>query len=97
MDKKVVGLASVLAISPLAAAHGAVPAQPTARANAYAELLSPIPNAAEALKAANAAAPEKTAAKIELAQYNGAYHHHHHHHWRRYYHHHHHHHHHHWQ
>ncbi len=96
MDKKIVGLASVLAVSSPAAAQAAAPAQPTSRASAYAALLNPIPNATEALKAADAAAREKAPAKIELAQYYYHHHHHHHHHqwWRRRYHHHHHHHHH---
>ncbi|WP_298422330.1 hypothetical protein [Rhodoblastus sp.] len=89
MDRKAAGLAGVLAVSSLAAAHAAVPAQPTSRANAYAELLKPIPNAAEALKAADAAAREqasqqKAPVKVQLAQYwgngGGYYHHHHHHH-----------------
>jgi 4-hydroxyphenylpyruvate dioxygenase-like putative hemolysin len=91
MDKKIAGLASVLAVSSVAAAaHAAVPAPATSRANAYAELVRPIPNAAEALKSADAAARDRTSrengeATVQLAQYWGDgggyyYHHHHHHH-----------------
>jgi hypothetical protein len=96
MDKKVAGLAGVLTVSSFAAAHAAVPAQTAvpaqaiSRANAYAELLKPIPNAAEELKKADAAtqaqaSQRKAEAKVQLAQYWGGdggyyYHHHHHHH-----------------
>ena len=90
MDKKTAGLASVLAVSSMAAAQAAIPARPVSRAAAYAGLLKPIANAAEALKAADAAARDQASrpngeAKVQLAQYWGDgggyyYHHHHHHH-----------------
>jgi hypothetical protein len=111
MDKKIAGLAGALAIAAVTPGEAATPEQPLSRANAYAELLKPIPNAAAELKAAEAAELEKAAAeqaapRTQLAQYWGYdgyyYHHHHHHHhdgyWRRrryYYYYHHHHHHHH--
>ena len=108
MDRKTLGL--VGAISSLAAV-GAIGAQaasgprPVARAQSYAELLDPIPNAVERLALVNSQA-EPDGARLIDAQYypDGpvAHHHHHHHHtyyrrhWRRrHYHHHHHHHHHH--
>ena len=99
MDKNIIGLlggASALALVGGAASAG--PAKPLTPARTYAELLDPIPNAAELLKA-----EDQRAASLELAQYYYGspyyHHHHHHHHWRwrhRYYHHHHHHHHHHY-
>ncbi|HUO54675.1 MAG TPA: hypothetical protein VMU18_08035 [Rhodoblastus sp.] len=96
MDKKAAGLAGLFAVSSLAAAHASIPAQPMSRANAYAELLQPIPNAVEALKSADAAAREqasrrKAEAKVQIAQYGGDgyyyphHHHHHHHHHHNYY------------
>ena len=67
-------------------------ARPAAQAkDDYADLLTPIPNATEALIADNARLEAKPSEGVQLAQY---YHHHHHHHhgYYRYYHHHHHHH-----
>ena len=59
-------------------------------ATSYADLLKPIPNAVETLKASDATLRAEDGAKVEMAQY---YYHHHHHHFfhRRFYHHHHHH------
>ena len=105
MDKKVIGFATaVAALTPV----GAAQALPTSghsgslKAQSFAELLAPIPDAVEKLKASDAVLSERdaNAAKVELAQY---YHHHHHHHrffrpffrhhhnYRRFHHHHHHH------
>ena len=94
MDKNVIGLlggASALALIGGAGAAWAGPAAPLSPARTYAELLDPIPNAAERLKA-----DDQRAASIELAQYyhhhhhyyHHHHHHHHHHHWRWYHHHH---------
>lgn len=52
------------------------PGQPLT-ASSYAELLTPVPNAREALKADNATAAGTRPARVQLAQYH---HHHHHHH-----------------
>ncbi len=105
MDKTVAGLlggASALALIGSAGPGSAEPVGALQPARTYAELLDPIPNAAERLRA-----QEQQGASVELAQYYGGYnrhhhHHHHHRHWRNYYgyapyHHHHHHHHHHHQ
>jgi hypothetical protein len=104
MDKKlmgVLGAASTLALL----AGGAAAATPTEAsgpelrpAQSFAELLDPIPNAIETLKAEDQKGPPATESSTEkVAQYY--YHHHHHHHQyyyhpphRYYYHHHHHHH-----
>jgi hypothetical protein len=101
MDKKIAGLAGVLAAATAVVPVQAAPApQQLSRANAYADLLKPIPDAVAELKAADAAAREQTERQTQVAQYWGDgyyYHHHHHHHnnyWRRrrWHHHHHHHH-----
>jgi hypothetical protein len=85
MEKKIAGvLGAVAALGTLTAAQAAP--SDVLRANSYAELLNPIPDAAAQLKALDereASQPAET--KVQLAQY---YHHHHHHHG--YYHHHHH-------
>lgn len=107
MDKKIAGLLGAVAgLATMSAAQAATePASNPSealQASSYADLLAPIPNAVEALKADNTA----RAQKIELAQYYNPYysgyyrypyyhHHHHHHHHNNYYsrrHHHHHHH-----
>jgi G3E family GTPase len=116
MDKKIAGLlGAVAAVGTLNSAQASpTPASNPSealRANSYAELLEPIPNAAKILQALDEQAPTKSAdeGNVKLAQwYHHHHHHHHHHHWwgygprvivvpprRRYYHHHHHHHHHH--
>jgi hypothetical protein len=99
MDKKIAGLLSaVAAVATIGGAQASTtPGQPSSdplAAQSYADLLTPIPNATEALVADNARLDTKAAGEVELAQYYHHHHHHHHHHWRRYYHHHHHHHHH---
>ena len=103
MDKttplRVAAAISALVALPAAAAEpSSAPAVP--QAQSYAELLDPIPNAAERLRLADA--QEEPRARLIEAQYYPAptdhHHHHHHHHWRRHHwrrtHHHHHHHHH---
>ena len=85
MDKHIFGLlggVSALALIGGAQAASAEPAAASQPARSYAELLDPIPNAAERLQA-----DDQRAASVELAQYyHGApYHHHHHHHHHRYY------------
>jgi len=106
MERKIAGLLGAVATLGAVNAAQAAPmpaAAPadTFRANSFAELLQPIPNATATLKAIDESQPgPSTEGNVQLAQY---YHHHHHHHhhgyWRRYwgprYHHHHHHHHHH--
>ncbi|HEY1783414.1 MAG TPA: hypothetical protein VGG79_23845 [Roseiarcus sp.] len=97
MDKTLIGLltgASALALLGGAAEAASFPiegADGIAPARSFAELLDPIPNAANILKAESEQASDEGTAEgpMMLAQYH---HHHHHHH----YHHHHHHHHHHW-
>jgi hypothetical protein len=94
MDKKlmgVLGAASTLALL----AGGAAAATPTEAsglelrpAQSFAELLDPIPNAIETLKAEDQKGPPATESSTEkVAQY---YYHHHHHHQQHYYYHHHH-------
>lgn len=94
MDKKFAGLlgaaAAVAMMGGAQASTGSVPtsSDPIA-AQSYADLLTPIPNATEALVADNARHDANSADGVQLAQY----HHHHHHHHHRYFRHHHHHHH----
>jgi hypothetical protein len=99
MDKKIAGLlGAVAAVATMGAAQGSTASEPTSNdplaAQSYADLLTPIPNATEALVADNARLAAKSADGVQLAQFYYHHHHHHHHHHRyfRYYHHHHHHH-----
>jgi hypothetical protein len=82
MDKKIAGLlGAVAALSSLNTAQAA-PAQNPAeilQANSFAELLEPIPNAAELLRAVDEA-QQPVEATVQEAQYYPYYHHHHHHH-----------------
>src|ERR1700730_15014072 len=93
MDKKIAGLLGAgAALRTLCAAQAAPAPAPAPsdmlRANSFADLLEPIPNAASLLQAIDESAPAKSADEnVQLAQY---YYHHHHH---RHHHHHHHHHH----
>jgi hypothetical protein len=103
MEKRIAGLLGAVAtLGALNAAQAApTPQAPTEalRANSFAELLEPIPNAASVLKTVDESQPApSTEGNVQLAQYYYHHHHHHHHHhfWRRWRHHHHHHHHHHW-
>ena len=104
MDKRTLGIMGAITSLTAATAIGAEAApsapQPVTRAQSYAELLDPIPNAVERLALVNSQT-EPDGARLIKAQYvDGpvAHHHHHHHnhyrrHWRRRHHHHHHHHH----
>jgi hypothetical protein len=82
MGTRTLGLITALATVP---AHGAVASPPPSTAvppaNSYADLLEPIPNAVERLKAADAEEMARPARLIE-AQYHHHNHHHHHHHHR---------------
>jgi len=98
MDKRIAALLSTVAgVAVMGSAQAATPAAAPSQgqASSYADLLSPIPNAVEALKADDAAkAQQKGEGEVELAQYypyygygSGSYygygyrrHHHHHHH-----------------
>jgi hypothetical protein len=104
MDKKVAGLlGAAAALTTLTAAHAATPAQTTEPAS-YRDLLNPVANPVEALKADDARLAQKTEAapnETQVAQVFYHHHHHHHHHviirpfrrhWRHHHHHHHHHH-----
>ena len=104
MDKKLAGLiGAASAVATLSGAQAATaPAQSdiqnVMRADSYADLLAPIPNARAVLEAVDAAAAKIPAtAKADeafdskVAQYFYHDHHHHHHSYRRFYHHHHHH------
>jgi len=95
MDKKIFGvLAAIGSVAPLAAAHAAVtPAEAgqVMKADSFAELLRPIPNAAAILKVVDEQAPAPSGDAVQLAQFHHHHHHHHHHHRRRHHHHHHHH------
>ena len=111
MEKKIAGLLGAVAtLGAFNAAQAAPTPSPAPsdilRANSFADLLEPIPNAAALLQAVDESAPARSA-KVQLAQVIvvGPHHHHHHHHHayrprvivvpaRRHHHHHHHHHHH---
>jgi hypothetical protein len=86
MDKKIAGLLGAAAALGTLNAAQAAPAptlapSETLRANSFAELLEPIPNAAELLKAVDESAPGLSAvANVQVAQYYHHHHHHHHHH-----------------
>jgi len=82
MDKKIAGLlGAVAALSTMGAAQAAAPAQADAmQANSYADLLTPVPNAMQALVADDAARDSKAADGIKTAQISVQVGHHHHHH-----------------
>ena len=95
MDKKIAGLlGAVAAVATIGGAQASTgPAQTpndSLSVQSYADLLTPISNATEALASDNARLDAKAGGEVQLAQYHH-HHHHHHHHWRRYHHHHHHH------
>ena len=80
MDKKLLGLATAMAaLTPVGAAQALPARTDVLRAQSFAELLAPIPDAVERLKTSDAVLTERDAdaAKVEMAQYY--YHHHHHH------------------
>jgi len=89
MEKKIAGVLGAAALGMLTAAQASpLPAASPSdalRANSYADLLTPIPNAERILQALDQA-PAKSEENVKMAR------HHHHHHGRRHRHHHHHHH-----
>jgi hypothetical protein len=89
MDKKIAGLlGAAAALGTLNAAQAAPAPAPSdmLRANSFAELLEPIPDAASLLQAIDEQAPAKSADEnVQLAQYYPHHHHHHHHHHHGYY------------
>ena len=83
MEKKIAGLlGAVAALGAFTAAEAAPMPAPAdiLRANSFADLLEPIPNAAALLQAVDESAPVTSAdGNIQLAQYHHHHHHHHHH------------------
>ncbi len=91
MDKKIAGLLGAVAtLGAMNAAQAAPTPSPAPsdvlRANSFADLLEPIPNAAALLQAVDESAPVPSADEnVQLAQIFIEHHHHHHHHaYRRY-------------
>ena len=89
MDKKIAGLlGAVAAVGALGTAQASAAPAPSdvLKANSYADLLEPIPNAAKVLQALDEQAPPEAEPKVQLAQWYHHHHHHHHHHgyWRGY-------------
>ena len=92
MEKKVAGLlGAVAALGTLNSAQASPAPAPfpsdVLKANSYAELLEPIPNAAKVLRALDEQVPSKsTEGDVKVAQWYHHHHHHHHHHgyWRGY-------------
>jgi hypothetical protein len=90
MEKKIAGLLGAVATLGTFGAAEAATAPPPAptdvlRANSFADLLEPIPNAATLLQAIDESAPAASAdGNIQLAQYHHHHHHHHHSQYRRY-------------
>lgn len=82
MDKKIAGLLGAVAtLGALNAAQAAPAPSDVLRANSFADLLAPIPNAAALLQAVDESAPGPSANKnVQLAQLYVYHHHHHHHH-----------------
>jgi len=82
-----IGGGQASAAAPVDEANGLVPAR------SFAELLDPIPNAANVLRAEDERAPNEASSgekPLVVAQYHHHHHHHHHHHYRHHHHHHHH-------
>ena len=80
MDKKIAGLlGAVAAVGALGTTQASAAPAPTdvLKANSYADLLEPIPDAAKVLQALDEQRPQADEPKVQLAQW---YHHHHHHH-----------------
>jgi hypothetical protein len=84
MDKKIAGLLGAVATLGTFGAAEAAPTPAPAdvlRANSFAELLEPIPNAAALLQAVDESAPAPSVNEnVQLAQFYDHHHHHHHHH-----------------
>lgn len=94
MEKKIAGLlGAMVTLGAFNAAEAAPIPSPAPtdvlRANSFADLLEPIPNATALLQTVDESAPSPSANEnAQLAQFYGYHHHHHHHHhhaWRRYY------------
>jgi hypothetical protein len=89
MEKKIAGLLGAMATLGVVNAAQAAPVPSPAptdvlRANSFADLLNPIPNAAALLQAVDESGPVSSANEnVQLAQYHH-HHHHHHHAYRRY-------------
>jgi hypothetical protein len=90
MEKKIAGLLGAVATFGAFNAAEAAPTPSPApadvlRANSFADLLEPIPNAAALLQAVDESAPAPSANEnVQLAQFYHHHHHHHHHGMRRY-------------
>jgi hypothetical protein len=90
MEKKIAGLLGAMAtLGAFNAAQAAPMPNPAPtdvlRANSFADLLEPIPNAAALLRAVDESGPTQSADEnVQLAQFYHHHHHHHHHHYRRY-------------
>ena len=89
MDKKLTGLVgTIAAIVMCDGAVGAAQAEATQtdplRAQSYAELLEPIPNASALLMHVDSTTSQGTEGRVQLADYYHHHHHHHHHHHNRY-------------
>ncbi len=84
MEKRIAGLLGAVAtLGAFNAAQAAPTPSPTdvLRANSFAELLEPIPNAAAVLRAVDESKPVPSADEnVQLAQFYHHHHHHHHHH-----------------
>lgn len=90
MERKTTGLIAALAgVAALgtsgaqAASHSPAPVQASMAVTSYADLLQPVPNAVEALKASDAALrgqARNAPAELQQADWGGGDHHHHHHH-----------------
>jgi hypothetical protein len=86
MEKKIAGLLGAMATLGAFSAAQAAPVPSPAptdvlRANSFADLLEPIPNAAALLQAVDESAPVPSADEnVQLAQFYYPHHHHHHHH-----------------
>jgi hypothetical protein len=86
MEKKIAGLLGAVATLGALNAAQAAPAPSPApsdvlRANSFADLLEPIPNAASLLQAIDESAPVQSVdGNVQLAQFYHHHHHHHHHH-----------------
>jgi hypothetical protein len=86
MGKKIAGLLGAMAtLGAFGAAEAAPMPSPAPtdilRANSFAELLNPIPNAAALLQAVDESGPVSSAdGNVQLVQYHHHHHHHHHHH-----------------
>jgi hypothetical protein len=86
MEKKIAGLLGAMATLGAFNAAEAAPTPAPAptdvlRANSFADLLEPIPNAAATLRAVDESAPAQSAGEnVQLAQFYHHHHHHHHHH-----------------